>query len=235
MYRLIASNAGGDSPASGLASATTLAIPQAPAAPSSLVATASSAKQVKLSWIDNSLSENGFRIERSTNGGKSWTQVAQVGANSTSFVDSTVIGRKTYTYRVRAFNDGGVSAYSNVATTTTPKAAPLPVFAPSDLAISGVSKSGVGLSWHDNSDNENGFRVERSTNGGKSWTQIASLSANSTSFLDKGVGHGKTYSYRVRGFGDTGNSGYTNVAQTLSAAAVTTSFGDATFVRSLGR
>jgi hypothetical protein len=76
------------------------------------------------------------------------------------------------------------------------------------------------LVWHDNSDNENGFRIERSTNGGKSWTQIAQVNANAAMFSDTHVARGKAYSYRVRGFGDAGNSGYTNVAQaTVSSAS----------------
>jgi fibronectin type 3 domain-containing protein len=218
-YRVVASNSGGDSAASDLASATTLTVPTPPSAPSGLVATAANAKQVNLTWQDTSLNENGFRIERSTNGGKNWSVIGSLGANSTTFVDGTVSARKTYMYRVRAFNDAGNSACSNAVKVTTPRAAPLPVLAPSNLAASPAGATKVGLTWVDNSDNESGFRVERSTNGGKSWSQIATVSSNVTSFVDTRVAKGKSYSYRVRGYGDAGNSPYTNVAQAISPSA----------------
>ena len=72
-----------------------------------------SAKRTVLSWTDNASNEEGFLIERSVNGG-AWTQVSQVGANMTR-VNSTTQTRSTYAYRVRAFNGGGYSSYSNVA------------------------------------------------------------------------------------------------------------------------
>jgi fibronectin type 3 domain-containing protein len=217
-YRVVAANTGGSSAPGNVASGTTPAMPAVPAAPSSLTAAAASASRVNLSWHDNSTNEDGFRIERSSNGGKSWTQIAQIGANATTFADTSVSGRKSYVYRVRAFNAGGNSAYSNVATVTTPRAAPLPVAAPSSLAAAAFS-SHINLAWHDNSDNETGFRIERSTNGGKSWTQIATVNANATTFSDTHVARGKAYSYRVRGFGDAGNSSYTNVAQATVSSA----------------
>lgn len=62
-----------------------------------------------------------LRAERSTNGGKSWSTLAQVGANVTTYSDSTVSPRKTYEYRVYAYNAAGNSPLSNVATITMPK------------------------------------------------------------------------------------------------------------------
>jgi hypothetical protein len=114
-----ASNAGGDSDYSNTASATTPALPSPPAAPSNLTATIVSATQNRLNWTDNSGNETGFYIERSQNNGKSWNRIGQVGANLTSFTDSTANQRKTDLYRVQAFNEGGVSAYSNTATETS--------------------------------------------------------------------------------------------------------------------
>jgi hypothetical protein len=84
-------------------------------APTGLVAVEASSGSVNLSWLDNSSNEDGFRIQRSSNGGKSWTQIAQVGSNVTAYSDATVHRRKTYSYRIVAFNAGGQSAYSNVA------------------------------------------------------------------------------------------------------------------------
>lgn len=77
---------------------------------------------VTLQWADNSGNESGFRIERCINNKcTNFVQIAQVGANVTSFVDTGLSGNKIYRYRVRAFNATGNSAYSNVAQVKTPK------------------------------------------------------------------------------------------------------------------
>ena len=70
------------------------------------------AAQLTLAWTDTSNNEGGFRIERRTSGG-SFAQIAQVSANVTSFVDSSVTAGTTYCYRVRGYNQQSVSAYTN--------------------------------------------------------------------------------------------------------------------------
>jgi hypothetical protein len=84
--------------------------------------TAVSATQINLSWTDNSNNEDGFRIERCLNNNcTNFAQIAQVGANVTTFSNTGLSGNKTYRYRVRAFNVSGNSAYSNIITVRTPK------------------------------------------------------------------------------------------------------------------
>jgi hypothetical protein len=87
-----------------------------PAAPSNLHALSSTT--VVLGWTDNSNNEDGFYIERADNSGScgTFTQVGQVGANVTSFTDNTVVHPHKYCYRVRAFNCGSTSPYSNTIT-----------------------------------------------------------------------------------------------------------------------
>jgi len=96
--------------------------PVAPAAPTNLAATTISRTQINLSWTHNSGNESGFRIERcKTANCTNFAQVAQVGANVTTFADTGVTKNKAYNYRVRAFNAGGNSAYSNTAGAKTLK------------------------------------------------------------------------------------------------------------------
>ncbi len=92
--------------------------PQTPAAPSDLTATAVSGSVIDLSWTDNAANENGFDIERSLDG-TSFSAVASVGANATSYSDSGLVPDTTYWYRVLAFNGAGDSGYSNTASATT--------------------------------------------------------------------------------------------------------------------
>lgn len=68
------------------------------------------------------------------------------------------------------------------------------------------------LTWHDNSIDESSFPIERKTGTTGTYSQIASVAANITSYVDTGVSHGVTYCYRVRATNNVGPSGYTNEA-----------------------
>ena len=115
-YRVRAINTYGQSGYSNVATATTPISP--PAAPGGLTATAVSTSQINLAWGDNSSSEVGFRIERSTNG-TTFTEIATVGGNVTAYQSTGLNANKTYYHRVRAYNAGGSSAYSNTAKAKT--------------------------------------------------------------------------------------------------------------------
>ena len=92
-----------------------------PAAPSGLSATAVSSSQINLSWTDNAgYNEDGFKVERSSNG-NSWTQIATSGPNVTTYASTGLNANRTYYYRVRAYNMLGNSAYSGTASAKTLK------------------------------------------------------------------------------------------------------------------
>lgn len=92
--------------------------PPAPAAPSNLTATTIAATTIRLTWTDNSNNEDRFEIERAEDG-VTFSKIAEVGANVTSFDNTGLRRRRTFTYRVRACNAGGCSAYSNTASAST--------------------------------------------------------------------------------------------------------------------
>jgi hypothetical protein len=74
------------------------------------------AVDVTLSWQDNSSGagqEDTFRIERKTGTAGTWAEIGSVGANVTTYVDSTAAANTQYFYRVRARNFAGDSGYSN--------------------------------------------------------------------------------------------------------------------------
>ena len=124
--------------------------PDPPAAPSDLTATAAGNNRINLSWVDNATTpaEDGFKIERCQGAGcTSFTQIASVGAGATSFANTGLLSSTTYRYRVRAFNTGGDSAYSNEADATT-SSAPSPPAAPSNLtATPGPGLRQITLNW----------------------------------------------------------------------------------------
>jgi mono/diheme cytochrome c family protein len=123
-YRVFATNAAGDSPASNTASVTTLsATGIVPAAPTSLSAVAASANRVDLAWVDNAGNETGFRLERATDAGFSTGFSSfTAAANTMGYSDTTVSGGNTYYYRIFATSAAGSSPASNTSAATTPAA-----------------------------------------------------------------------------------------------------------------
>ena len=102
------------------------ALPPPPAAPSALVASAVSNRQINLSWMDLSSNETGFRVESCTGATcTTFAVIATLGANVQSYQHTNLNPGTTYRYRVQAYNLGGSSAYSQIAAATTPASTPV--------------------------------------------------------------------------------------------------------------
>ncbi len=71
-----------------------------------------SVSQVTLTWEDHSSDELGFKIERKTESKGTYREIATVGPNTTTYIDTGLSNATTYYYRVRAYNADGHSAYS---------------------------------------------------------------------------------------------------------------------------
>ena len=175
-------------------------------APSNLTASAVADTAMTLGWKDNSTFETGFLIERSTDG-TNYTVVDSVGANVvTKSVTGKYLVGTTYYFRVRAKSAANYSAYSSAASTT------LTFPAPSNLTITSVGETSVGLQWADNTTFETGFLIERSTDG-INFALVDSVGANVTTRLLAGAYTGSTtYSFRVRAKSAHNLSGYSNVS-----------------------
>jgi phage baseplate assembly protein gpV len=97
-----------------------------------LAALAAPAAQFTLTWSDNSTNETGFTIERApglaaTSG---FVAIANVPANTTTYVDAGLPNSTAYSYRLCAYNAAGKSGYSNTASGTTPPPVPAAPGAP---------------------------------------------------------------------------------------------------------
>ncbi|MDO4587379.1 MAG: fibronectin type III domain-containing protein, partial [Planctomycetia bacterium] len=162
-----------------------------------------SARTLEMSWNDNSYNEKGFRIEYSMDNGITWKFSQFKTANQTSRTCTGLTVNKDYMFRVRAYNDYGSSdwAVGSFSTKFTP-------VAPTDLIFSNYDAvtQTVVMSWTDNSNNENGFRIEYSMDNGTTWRVSQFMKADETSRTCTGIKTNTTYMFRVRAYNDAGSS-----------------------------
>lgn len=92
---------------------------EVPKTPSDLKGKVISRNQIQLTWTDNSTNEKGFKIQRKTGTGV-FADIVSLGANITTYNDTSLTRSTIYTYRVNAFNEAGSSlSYSNEDTVNT--------------------------------------------------------------------------------------------------------------------
>lgn len=209
-YRVRCYLGGVDSPYSNITQATTFVII---GTPTTLTASAASATSINLAWTDNATNENGYKVERSSDG-LVFTEIASsLPANSNSYSDIGLSSSILYFYRVRAFNGTVNSNYSNTAQATPT----VTIATPTSLQANAVSPTQINLAWTDNSSNEAGFRIERSTDGINFTDLGGGLPINATTFEDGGLIPNTTYFYRIKAFnGPLLNSAFSNVAQAIT-------------------
>ena len=198
---------------SGASSTATTSIvvnPAPPASPSALTASLSGTL-VLLAWQDNSSNETGFSLERCEGAGcTSFAILATQWPDFPSFSDYGALAGLTYRYRVRSFNAGGYSPYSNIATITVAAGS---VAAPTNLTATALTRSSIRLNWTNATASQTEIRVERCRGSGcTSFAEVAALAGTTTVFTDSGLAAGTTYRYRVRALSALGDSPYSNIA-----------------------
>jgi hypothetical protein len=161
--------------------------------------------------LGNPANEIGFRVERAVVNGPTvepWIQIGKALANQTTFTDNSPASTSTYRYRVVAYNAAGSSPSNEIdVASATP-----PPIAPSGLSAT-VQGGQVLLAWTDNSSNETGFRIQRSTNNTFTANLVAfNAAAGATSYPDSSaLQAGLRYYYRVMAVNGTVLSAPSNV------------------------
>jgi hypothetical protein len=93
------------------------------------------------------------------------------------------------------------------------------IYTPYGLTAAVISSTQISLTWIDNSDNEDGFKIERKTGIGGVWIQIATVGAGTASYSDTDVVLPNAYYYRIRAYNGSGDSGYSTAATATTPAS----------------
>lgn len=146
----------------------------APAAPDALIAVVGNGV-VNLTWADRSGNETAFVLERKTGSG-SFVTLTSRPANTTSYPDSTVAASTTYTYRVRAENATGASAFATSEPVTTPPPPSLHVLIPNGGEEWRIGEN-RSITWESTNLTGN-VKLEVSRDGGTTWAALMASTAN---------------------------------------------------------
>ena len=184
------------------------------AAPSDTNATAVSPSEIDLSWTNNSSTQAGFNIDRSTDDAN-FTLIATVDSATTTFSDTALTADTTFYYKVQAFNTAaGASAFSPVDSDTTSST----LAAPSGLNATAASTSQINLTWTDNDGGSaTGYEIDQSASGVNGWSQIATVGSGVTSYSAIGLSESTQYFYEIQAINGSTTSGFS-----VADSAVTT-------------
>lgn len=168
---------------------------------------------ISISWEKSSDAESnlaGYKVERSTNGGSSWSQIYQGTATSTT--NNVAFGTTSVMYRVKAYDTEGLESGWRTSSQVTVVNNNAPS-APPSIAVPNDVKGGSTLviSWtaaSDSDGNLSGYILERSTDGGSSYTQV--YKGNALTYTDTITKGWSTVMYRVKAYDSyNAQSGYT--------------------------
>jgi hypothetical protein len=168
---------------------------------------------ISISWAKSSDAESnlaGYKAERSTNGGSSWSQIYQGTATSTT--NNVAFGTTSVMYRVKAYDTEGLESGWRTSSQVTVVNNNAPS-APPSIAVPKDVKGGSTLviSWtaaSDSDGNLTGYILERSTDGGGTYTQV--YKGDALTYTDTITKGWATVMYRVKAYDSyNAQSGYT--------------------------
>ena len=203
-YRIKAINGAGTSERSRWFHTQTLEVP-VPAKPRGLSATAAH-DRVDLTWNDpNDDSITGYvilrRVRVNDQGGEFSELAADTGTAATTYTDGTVAASTTYTYRIKAISERGVSKRSRWFHVDTPAAPDPAALAPSGLTAEAAA-DGVALGWNAPAEaaaSVTGYEILRAQGDAELAVLVADTGGTSTAYSDEAATQGSaTYAYQVK-------------------------------------
>lgn len=192
--------------------------PTLPADPSNLRLTAFET-HIVVQWNDNSTNETSFSLEHCEDG-VSFTELATPAANATLYDHTGLEADTPHFYRIRAHNGVGYSGYSNTANVNTLPGATPPT-APSSCTIdSPTTTDRITVRWTDNSNNEDLFSVEVSSDNFSTISSRSIVGPNITNTIVTGLAASTTYKARVQAINATGSSAFATSANATTLGSI---------------
>ncbi len=177
--------------------------PNGPDPATNVSATATSNTTIKLDWNDNPTpvnNETGFEIYRSDISGDEYTMIAKTGADILTYTDDDLTPNTKYYYIIRAVNNTAASAVSAEVNATTKSDVIAPT-APSNLVVTGTSRSSVSLSWDLSTDDVSVDKYDIYVNGSKAYV----TDGENNTFTVNNLDALQTYSFFVKARDGSGN------------------------------
>ena len=222
-YRVSAINAAGTGNPSAVAGATTQG-EGVPGPPTGVVAVAEGAGRINLSWTEPAATAaTGYRIEMSSNGGVTWTDlVANTGSTGTTYAHTGLSSGTTLHYRVSAINAAGTGPPSIVTSATTGATV---ATAPTNVTARAIGTSRIDLFWmapaDDGGDAVTGYRIQVSSDSESAWsTLVDNTGSAATTYSHTGLSPASALRYRVQAINAGGVGPESGAAAATTDAAV---------------
>lgn len=158
-----------------------------------------------------------YELQVSADGGATWTTLADQTAQAYNHAGLSPLA--TRRYRVRGVNEAGAGAWSDVLVVTTTDSAPVGVPALSGSVIS--TAYSLGLTWPANSLYAAEYQLQVTTDGGSTWTDLATLTSGAYTHVIGSAGTARGYRVRAaNGVGATAWSSVVNLTTVNMSAPV---------------
>ena len=176
----------------------------APTTPGSITipSTIQGGSTITVQWTASTDAENnldGYKVERSTDGGSSWSQIYQ--GSSLSTTNTVPAGTNTVMYRVKAYDTQGSESGYKISSQVTVINNQAPATPPSITIPNEVLGGGtVTITWGQASDPDgdlSGYELERKVDSG-AWSQV--YKGTATNYTDNVTRGWATIAYRVRAY-----------------------------------
>jgi Fibronectin type III domain len=180
-----------------------------PFAPYNLKLIKLSENSVNLSWSDSSENVDGYEIWKKSDLVSNFQKLFVVDSNVFNINDENLDTAGVYSYKVRGFNQFGMSIFSTEISTKSADSSGN-LSPPTNLQAIYLGGGNVALAWSDNDNTNTIFEIERKINGNEIFSRIATVPGNQNSYLDENLSLNTYYTYRVRSGDGVNYSYYSN-------------------------
>ncbi|MCF7913505.1 MAG: SUMF1/EgtB/PvdO family nonheme iron enzyme [Candidatus Cloacimonetes bacterium] len=157
---------------------------------------------IQLNWLDNSAGEEGFKIDKKVGSGNWISEYVILNGNVELWVDEEAEINEDLQYRVYAYFGDDNSSYdqTDIIDNTFPP--------PSNIGYERLAINQIIITWQDNSEGENGYKIDKKISENDWEIEYATLNQNEENWIDEGSEINENLIYRIYGYFDNNNSNY---------------------------